>query len=308
MEETYLMWLARVTLHNTKKAFQLLGRFGTAENVFYAEPEEIRSALGNATKLADTILSQRDPEMLDEWMIELEEKEISFYSYFHPSYPYLLKQIYDPPLGIYVKGVLPDDHIDKIGVIGARRCSQYGASVAYRITKDLGQTNVIVVSGMAKGIDAVAPYRNRIISGLSKLIVVIEAGKRSGTLITADLALENGRDVFVLPGNVTSKLSEGTNNLIKQGCPIITESGDILEELGISYQEKEKTRFYEKVEEKLTPEEREIYEKITEATPVTAEELSRMLDKPIQDIQYVLSLLEITGYIRKLQQAGYVRS
>ena len=127
-------------------------------------------------------------------------------------------------------------------------------------------------------------------------------------MITADLALENGRDVFVLPGNVTSKLSEGTNNLIKQGCPIITESGDILEELGISYQEKEKTRFYEKVEEKLTPEERENYEKITEATPVTAEELRRMLDKPIQDIQYVLSLLEITGYIRKLQQAGYVRS
>ena len=74
MEETYLMWLARVTLHNTKKAFQLLGRFGTAENVFYAEPEEIRSALGNATKLADTILSQRDPEMLDEWMIELEKR------------------------------------------------------------------------------------------------------------------------------------------------------------------------------------------------------------------------------------------
>ena len=80
MEETYLMWLTRVTLHNTKKAFQLLGRFCTAENVFYAEPEEIRSALGNATKLADTILSQRAPEMLDEWMIELEEKEISFYS------------------------------------------------------------------------------------------------------------------------------------------------------------------------------------------------------------------------------------
>ena len=174
MEETYLMWLARVTLHNTKKAFQLLGRFGTAENVFYAEPEEIRSALGNATKLADTILSQRDPEMLDEWMIELEEKEISFYSYFHPSYPYLLKQIYDPPLGIYVKGVLPDDHIDKIGVIGARRCSQYGASVAYRITKDLGQTNVIVVSGMAKGIDAVA--HKGIMDGGGKTIAVLGCG------------------------------------------------------------------------------------------------------------------------------------
>ncbi|HIY04813.1 MAG TPA: DNA-processing protein DprA [Candidatus Anaerotignum merdipullorum] len=363
MEEYYLMWLARVMLHQEKKAFFLLGRFGSAEAIFHAEASEIRHALGSANKLADQILNQRKAELLDEWIAELEEKNIFFYSYFHPSYPMLLKQIYNPPLGIYVRGTLPDDNIDRVGVIGARRCSSYGASVAYRITKDLGKTNVIVVSGLAKGIDAVAhkgimdgggktiavlgcgadicypaenrelmqriiengcvlteyppgtkampfhfPYRNRIISGLCKMIVVIEAGKRSGTLITADLALENGRDVFVLPGNVTNPLSEGTNNLIKQGCPIITESGDILFELGISYRESEKEQYYQKIRENLDSDQQEIYQWITENSPITAEELSHKLERDIRDIQYMLSILEISGYIRKLQQSGYVRN
>lgn len=363
MEEYYMMWLSRVMLYQDQKAFALLGRFGSAEAIFYADAKELRNALGATSRLADHVLRQRNEDLLNEWIAELEEKDIFFYSYFHPYYPYLLKQIYRPPLGIYVKGELPDDAIDKVAVIGARRCSSYGASAAYRITKDLGSTNVIVVSGMARGIDAVAhrgmidgggktiavlgsgvdicypaenedlmqqiikngcvlseyppgtkaishhfPSRNRIISGLCKMVVVIEAGKRSGTLITADLALENGREVFVLPGNVTSKLSEGTNNLIKQGCPIITESGDILFELGISYQEQEKEQFYEKVLSQLTPEQQEIYKNITENSPITAEELARMVGKDIRDIQYVLSLLEISGHIKKLQQAGYVRA
>lgn len=158
----------------------------------------------------------------------------------------------------------------------------------YDIAKDLGKTNVIVVSGMARGIDseghrgildgggktiavlgcgvdicypaenkelmeriiengcviseyppgmpAVAknfPNRNRIIAGLSKMVVVVEAGKRSGTIITADLALDYGREVYAVPGNVTSALSYGTNALIKQGCPIITEGSDILSALGM---------------------------------------------------------------------------
>ncbi len=362
MEEYYMMWLSRVMLYHDQKAFALLGRFGSAEAIFHAETAELRHAIGNASRLADYVLKQRKADLLDEWIVELEEKGICFYSYFHPQYPELLKQIYRPPLGIYVKGELPDDAIDKVGIIGARNCSSYGASVAYRITKDLGNTNVIVVSGMARGIDAVAhrgtidgrgktiavlgcgvdvcypaenealmqqiiqngcvlseyppgvkalahhfPSRNRIISGLCKIIVVIEAGRRSGTLITADLALESGREVFVLPGNVTSKLSEGTNNLIKQGCPIITESGDILFELGISYQEQEKEQFYEKVLSQMTPEQQEIYKNIAEDSPITAEEIARSIGKDIRDIQYVLSLLEISGHIQKLQQAGYIR-
>jgi len=273
-----------------------------------------------------------------------------------------LKEIYSPPVGIYVKGILPDDDLDKVSVIGARRCSRYGAGLAYQTGKDLGRANVVVVSGMAKGIDTMAhkgtldsggltiavlgcgvdicypsenrelmevisnkgcliseyppgtepsphhfPNRNRIISGLSKVLVVVEAGKKSGTLITVDLALESGRSVFAFPGNVTSALSEGTNSLIKQGCYPITESNDILFELGITYNEDERQTFSKQVASKLSLEEKEIYEQIIDKEPVLAETICRKLHKNIQEVQYILSLLEIAGYIRKIPQAGYIR-
>lgn len=362
MEEYYLMWLARMTMHNVRKAFFLLKHFQTAEAVFFASEKEIRAVLKGSAKWIDNLIAQRDAEQLEDWILELEEKEIFFYSYFHPLYPKLLKEIYDPPLGIYVKGILPDDEIDKIGVVGARRCSAYGLETAHRITKDLGKTNVVVVSGMARGIDAMAhkgimdgggktiavlgcgvdvcypmenerlmqqiigngcviseyppqtkpisyhfPQRNRIISGLCKMVVVVEAGKKSGTLITADLALENGRDVFVVPGNVTSRFSEGTNNLIKQGCPIITEYSDILFALGISYQKEETEKYYQTVLENLEPFEKEVFLLIDTQNPITAEEITRKLHRNIEEIQYILSLLEISGYIHKRKQAGYIR-
>lgn len=362
MEEYYLMWLSHLMVHQGNKALSLIAYFGSAEAIWCAEPKRIRDCPYISSKLADTLLANRNQDVLDEWIAELEEKNIFFYSYFHASYPALLREIHNPPLGIFVKGVLPEDDIDKVGVIGARRCSQYGASVAYRMTKDLGRTNVIVVSGMAKGIDAMAhkgimdgggrtiavlgcgvdvcypsenrelmekivengcvlseyppgtpavsyhfPYRNRIIAGLCKMIVVVEAGKKSGTLITADLALESGRDVFVVPGNVTSALSEGTNNLLKQGCPAITESGDILFELGITYREGEKEKFKQKVAANLSPEEQEIYQLISPVEPITAEEIGRKLSRSVEEVQYMLTLLEISGYIRKLRQSGYIR-
>ena len=295
MEEYYLMWLSRVDGFGFKRVNQLLEHFSSAEAIWHAEPKELKQISGFGDKSIEMLLSSRDENQLNDWIIELEEKEIEFYSYWHPRYPRLLKEISDPPLGIYVKGELPDDDIDTVAIIGARKCSRYGATVAYEMAKDLGKTNVIVVSGMARGIDSEGhrgimdgggktiavlgcgvdvcyppenqelmeriiqngciisefapgmpavpgnfPARNRIIAGLSKMVVVVEAGKKSGTLITADLALDYGRDVFVVPGNVTSALSKGTNELIKQGCPIITEGKDILEALGISYKEDEK--------------------------------------------------------------------
>lgn len=362
MEEYYLMWLSRMMVHQGNKARSLLQYFGSAEEIWKTDAEALRACPFLSAKMVQSILDSREEEKLDGWIAELEEKAISFYSCFHPTFPYLLNEIYNPPLGIYVRGELPEDEIDKVGVIGARRCSQYGASVAYHITKDLGRTNVIVVSGMAKGIDSMAhkgimdgggrtiavlgcgadvcypsenrelmeriidngcvlteyppgtpavgyhfPHRNRIISGLCKLIVVVEAGKKSGTLITADLALESGRDVFVVPGNVTSPLSVGTNNLLKQGCPAITESGDILFELGISYNKGERESYKKKIAENLSSEEQAVYGLISETNPTSAEEISRKLARSIQDVQYMLSLLEISGHIRKLRQTGYIR-
>ena len=151
------------------------------------------------------------------------------------------------------------------------------------------------------------PARNRIISGLADVVLVMEARERSGSLITADLALESGRDVFVVPGNVTSALSEGTNALIKQGCPIVTEGNDILFELGIAYQENEKEAFRKKAGASLSPEEEKVYGMIEDGTPVAAETICRKLHMNIQEIQYILSLLELSGLVRKVPQTGYVR-
>lgn len=362
MEEYYLMWLSRVEGIGFKRVNQLLEHFGSAEAIWHAEPMQIKQVPGFGEKMGEVLLSSRDEDRLNDWIIELEEKQIDFYSYWHPRYPRLLKEIYNPPVGIYVKGELPDDDIDTVAIIGARKCSRYGAAVAYEIAKDLGKSNLIVVSGMARGIDSEAhkgildgggktiavlgcgvdicypkenrelmeriikngcvvseyppgmpavppnfPFRNRIIAGLSKLVVVVEAGRKSGTLITADLALENGRDVFVVPGNVTSALSLGTNDLIKQGCPIITEGNDILFELGIAYKEEEKKRFCQKAAEQISGEEKQVYDLIETGTPIAAETLCRKLHKDIQEVQYILSLLELSGYIRKVPQAGYVR-
>lgn len=363
MEEYYLMWLNRVDGFGFKRVNHLLEHFGSAEALWHAEPAEIRAVRGLSEKMADLLITSRDEDQLNDWIIELEEKEIEFYSYWHPRYPRLLREIADPPLGIYVKGELPDDDIDTVAIIGARKCSRYGATVAYDIAKDLGKTNVVVVSGMARGIDSEGhkgimdgggktiavlgcgvdicyppenqelmeriaesgcvisefapgmpampgnfPSRNRIIAGLSKMVVVVEAGKKSGTLITADLALDYGRDVFVVPGNVTSALSKGTNELIKQGCPIITEGNDILIALGIAYKEEEKVKFKIKTAENISAEEKEIYDLIETETPISAEILCRKLHKDIQDVQYILSLLELSGYIVKIPQAGYIRA
>ena len=363
MDEMYLLWLSRIDGIGFKKANYLLEHFGSADSIWFAEPAEIRTVCGRNEKLAEILISSRDEDSLNNWLIELEEKEIEFYSYWHPCYPRLLREIIDPPLGIYVRGELPDDAIDTVAIIGARKCSRYGATVAYEIAKELGKTNVVVVSGMARGIDSEGhrgildgggktiavlgcgvdicyppenrelmarimengaviseyppgtpatpghfPSRNRIIAGLSEMVVVVEAGKKSGTLITADLALDYGREVFVVPGNVTSALSKGTNELIKQGCPIITEGQDILIALGIAYKEEEKVKFKINTAENISAEEKEIYDLIEPEIPVSAETLCRKLHKDIQDVQYILSLLELSGYIIKIPQAGYVRA
>ena len=362
MEEYYLMWLSRLDGFGIRRINYLLEHFGSAEAVWQAESSAFRAVYGMGEKMTEQLISSRKADVLDDWIAELEEKDIAFYSYRHPRYPRLLREISDPPVGIYVRGELPDDEIDTVAIIGARRCSRYGSRVAYEIAKDLGKTNVIVVSGMARGIDSKGhsgiidgggktiavlgcgvdvcyppenkelmqkiiengciisefppgtqaqpqhfPRRNRIIAGLSKMVVVVEAGRKSGTFITADLALDYGRDVFVVPGNVTSELSKGTNELIKQGCPIITEGADILEALGITYKEEEKVKFKIKTAENISAEEKEVYDLIETETPISAESLCRMLHKDIQDIQYILSLLELSGYITKIPQAGYVR-
>lgn len=218
---------------------------------------------------------------------EKEYKElghINFIHYFHENYPEKLKNIYNPPLGLYVYGRLPEVKRPCVAVIGSRNSSDYGEKWAGIFTEELCKCGVQIISGMARGIDGVVgriavnyegmsyavlgsgidvcypesnrdlyislrqngsiiseypphtsaepfrfPFRNRIISGLSDAVLVAEAALRSGSHITANFALEQGKDVFALPGNIDSKLSAGTNNLIKNGAYPALCPEDIIE-------------------------------------------------------------------------------
>jgi DNA processing protein len=205
-------------------------------------------------------------------------------------FPARLKAIFDPPPALYLRGSGEPDLLRRraVAVVGARSCSPYGAQVARMLGRELAAAGLVVISGLARGIDGEAhrgalesggptvgvlgcgidrdypaanaalsrrmeedglvvseyeagvepapwrfPARNRIIAGLCEAVVVVEARERSGALITADFALEEGREVFAVPGEITSALSVGSNALLRLGATPLTGSGDVLDALGI---------------------------------------------------------------------------
>ena len=221
---------------------------------------------------------------------KLEQQGIRFLTIFSEEYPERLRNIPDPPYGIYVKGEVPKENILSVAVIGARECSEYGRFVGGELGKALGKSGVQVISGMARGIDGISqaaaleaggcsygvlgcgvdicypagnrklydrlfdqggilssyppgtlpkaqlfPPRNRIVSGLADVVIVVEARQKSGTLITVDMALEQGREVYVVPGRLTDRLSDGCNKLMKQGAGIILSPEDFLREMEESF-------------------------------------------------------------------------
>ena len=322
------------------------------------------------------ILDVKNEAIIEKYINELYRHNINFICQNNKSYPTLLKSIPDAPLGLYIIGEMPDDTYNKVGVIGARKCTQYGAMNAYKFGKELGQNNVVVVSGMAMGIDSMAhkgaldgngktiavlgcgldivyppsnkglrdeianngcvisefpigtppypanfPTRNRIISGISDAILVVESAKKSGTLITVGQALEQGRDVFAIPGNINSAMSEGTNNLIKDCAFPVTNVDDILSNLGILYKYSKDNNFIDNnntdidnIKEKsentknlLAPDEKIVYACIKES-PVTIDEIILKANINIQTAQYILTMLELKGHIQKIAGQRYIRA
>ncbi len=283
-EKIYACWLCNFPYFSNAQLHRISNFFGGPEAVYLASKEKWGQ-----------VLSQKQVQYLAEytagWRPEAEyrkmrEEGIRLLTGEDELYPGRLREIPDAPYGIFVRGKLPATDAPAVAIIGARDCSEYGKYVAAELGRVLGQNGVIVVSGMARGIDGISqeaamqaggrslgvlgsgvdicypaqnrkiygqlletgailstypmgtparpqnfPPRNRIVSGLADVVVVIEARLKSGTLITVDMALEQGREVYVVPGRITDRLSDGCNRLIRQGAGVLLSPGTFLEEI-----------------------------------------------------------------------------
>lgn len=266
----------------SRSMFKIKESFGSFQAFYRADRSTLYSSCVDPAVVEAVLVNRKiSPERL---MDEYQSHHISIVSWDETIYPKHLKNISNPPYVLYYRGDLDLTNSPCLGIVGSRAATLYGKTTAHKLAKELAAAGMVIVSGMARGIDSEAhrgaleggktiavlgsgldviyppenhglyrdilasgviiselplhtkpephnfPLRNRIISGLSRGILVIEAKEKSGALITADFALEQGRDVFALPGPVNSKTSFGPNNLIKQGAKLITGIEDILEE------------------------------------------------------------------------------
>jgi DNA processing protein len=260
-----------------------------------------------------------------------------------PGFPPLLRAIHDPPPGLFLRGnaeaallALP-----AVAIVGARACSAYGRQIARSVSRDLASAGLVVVSGLARGVDAEAhrgaleaggitvavlgcgidrdypaanrelarqiaasglvvseyapgvepapwrfPARNRIVAGLCSAAVVVEARERSGALITADFALEEGREVFAVPGEITSALSAGSNALLRLGATPLTRAEDVLESFGLTAPEP--------VQPDIGAAAAAVLERIREGA-AGADELARATGLGASELAAVLTELELAG-------------
>ncbi len=278
------------------------------------------------------------------------------------AYPARLKEIYDPPPLLYVRGELKQSDDLALAIVGSRRTSPYGRAVTEKMSQEIARHGVTIVSGMARGIDSVAhlgalsaggrtiavlgcgidviyppenrslfgkivergavvsefpmgsrpeaihfPRRNRIISGLSLGVVVVEANSRSGSLITAEYALEQGRDVFAIPGNVGTEGSRGTNRLIREGAKLVESSQDILEEIIPQWQKgKVSPAAPPSSEESLTEEEKALYRLLTDS-PVHIDALIQESQLDPGKVSSLLLNLELKGLISQWPGKSFTR-
>ena len=278
----YWIWLSLIKNLGSKRKLRLLELYKTPEEIYKLTKEELLNINGIGEAIANDIMISKNEKILNDHIKYMNENNIKIININEREYPQALKEIYDPPISLYVKGNIEKLNNKNIGIVGCRECTEYGKKSAEYFAYNLSKQNINIVSGLAKGIDSYAhlgslntgntiavlgngldiiypkenlelaneiikrggtiiseypcgtkpdkmkfPARNRIISGISKGVIVVEAKEKSGTLITVDFALEQGRDVFVVPGNINSINSVGTNDLIKQGARLVTTYEDI---------------------------------------------------------------------------------
>ena len=339
---------------------RLIQHFGTPKQIWEAAPQAFLDVKGFTPNLRDKILQERQNIHPEKAWEKILQQGYSLLTWEDNSYPPLLKEIYDPPPLLYYYGNVDILHSNCLAIVGSRRHTVYGREIAYKFAAGLSRHGLIVVSGMARGIDTWAhkgvldaggktaailgcgldvcyppenkplkeeieksgvlisefppgykplpanfPRRNRIISGLSLGTLVVEAGEKSGALITADFALEQGREVFAVPGGIASPYSRGCHKLIKEGAKLVENIEDVLEEimvtglLGDVFPPQQKPEF--------NPDEERLLEFIP-YEPFALEELAALSKMPLSRLNVLLLELELKGAVKQLPGKYYIKS
>ncbi|BCX03493.1 MAG: DNA processing protein DprA [Candidatus Roseilinea sp.] len=355
-ELPYYLAFARVKGIGAVRIRKLKAHFGSLQLAWSASEFDLAEASLDA-KLIGALAQARRSIVPEQEVERLASVGAAAITWEDAGYPKLLREVADPPPVLFVKGALTEADAWAVSIVGTRRATVYGREVTEMLSAELARNNITIVSGMARGIDAIAhhtalkaggrtvavlgcgvdvvyppehrklaqqivengalvsdypigtppdalnfPPRNRIISGLSLGVVVVEADERSGALITAEFAAEQGRDVFAVPGNIFNRTSRGTNRLIQQGAHIVLDAQSILEELNLNM-------VADRAEvEAVVPEndtERAILARLSHE-PTQVNELVRALAMPAADVTATLALMELKGLVRQATGTSYV--
>jgi len=353
-------WIAFSSIEQIDSNFiqRLFNYFGDIETAYNCTLQELSQIDGLNIKKAETFLRMRSKVDPDKVLAEVVRRGISFLTFDDEKYPYMLKNISDPPMVLYYKGDLDSCNLEKtLGVVGSRRASTNAKDVLTKILTELRGTDVCVVSGLASGIDTTAhhaalannlktigviasgfdfiyptankelykriedgcgaivteyfptfqplqfrfPQRNRIVSGLSYGTLVAEAALRSGALITANLCLEQGRELMCIPGLVSNPNTEGIYKLLKQGASMVTCASDILEALKweivpAKQLEMNFSQFSEDEKKVLTS---------IEIEPKGFDKISSETGVNFNDLLVCLTTLELNGAIKQIEGEKY---
>ncbi len=335
---------------------RLLTEFDSLQDAWGAPKKKLEQA-GLSGKIVENLLEIRQQVNLEQIWDALEKQGIQVLTWQDEAYPGRLKEIDQPPPVLYMKGSLLKQDELAVAVVGTRRVSMYGRQVAQEIAAGLAQNGITVVSGLARGVDAIAhtaalehggrtlailgcgvdrvyppehrslsqrivqqgallsdyppgtgpdavnfPPRNRIISGLSLAVVIVEAGEKSGALITASFAADQGRDVFAVPGSIHAPQSVGTNRLIQKGAYPFVSVEDLLETMDIMMVSR-KTDARRTIPTDAT--EGKILRCLSDQ-PLHIDELSRLVELPVAQVSSTLTILELKGFARSLGGMNYV--
>lgn len=336
----------------------LLSAFGSARAVLSAPPEAVAHAAGLRRGILAGMRNPpiKDAQLLIEYAAKLGQQVLA------PSdseYPSALRSIPDPPVTLFAVGRLEALQRPAVAIVGSRDHTRYGAQVAHDVARTAAEAGLLVVSGMARGLDAVAqtaaldagglsvgvlgtgadvtypaenhelfermrhdgllltehppgdrsnrwafPRRNRLISGLARVLIVVEAAEGSGTLTTVSSALEQGREVLVVPGPINSPTSKGTNRLIRDGATPLLTPDDLLASFGVESSAVNPMPVSPRCD--LSPNEAQVLSALS-ALPRSVDEVALTVGLPIGLVLGTLLGLELGGLIEQLSDSSYRR-